>query len=174
MSGGLLNEYEVMLNVGLGAEALAAYTAAFLAVKERPEQSVTLWHLSTVLPLVFHEVSRRAISKHQTRSGLRSILTRNPDNDIAQNEAIFNLNQRLRAIFPRTMRSLNCAIAWGLLDVRDGAILTRPVRRRPSPGGEASNIISAAKKLGTWSGSLTAFEYFTVLGVEFRRRSSLW
>src|SRR5580658_1614741 len=92
MSGGLLNEYEVMLNVGLGAEALTAYTSAFLAITERQEQSVTLWHLSTVLPLVFNEVSRRAISKHQARSGLRSILTRNPENDLAQNEAIFNLN----------------------------------------------------------------------------------
>src|SRR5271170_23269 len=111
MSGGLLSEYESMLNVGLGAEALTAYTSAFLAVNDRSEQSVTVWHLSTVLPLVFNEVSRRAISKRQPRSGLRAILIRNPESDIAQNEAIFNLNQRMRALFPRTMRSLNCAIA---------------------------------------------------------------
>jgi hypothetical protein len=168
MSSGLLNEYEVMLNVGLGAEALTAYTAAFLAVTERPESSVTLWHLSTVLPLVFNEVSRRAISKHQPRSGLRSILTRNPENDLAQNEAIFNLNQRLRSIFPRTLRSLNCAIAWGLLGVQDGAIVTLPMRRRSSLAGESRSIISAAKKLGTWAGQSTAFEYLTVLGVDFR------
>jgi len=153
----LLNEYEAMLNVGLGAEALTAYTAAFHAVRERREQAVTLWHLATVLPLVFHEVSRKAI------------LTRNPENDIAQNEAIFNLNRRMRATFPRTMRSLNCAIAWGLLGIEDGTILVRPVRRRPSFSGESRNIISTAKKLGTWAGQLTAFEYFTVLGVELRR-----
>ena len=169
MSVGLLNEYEAMLNVGLGAEALTAYTAAFHAVRERREQAVTLWHLATVLPLVFHEVSRKAISKHQARSGLRSILTRNPENDIAQNEAIFNLNRRMRAIFPRTMRSLNCAIAWGLLGIEDGTILVRPVRRRPSFSGESRNIISTSKKLGSWAGQLTAFEYFTVLGVELRR-----
>jgi hypothetical protein len=169
MSSGLLNEYEVMLNVGLGAEALTSYTAAFLAVTERPEPSVTLWHLCTVLPLVFNEVSRRAISKHQPRSGLRSILTRNPENDLAQNEAIFNLNQRLRSLFPRTLRSLNCAIAWKLLAVQDGAIVELPVRRRPSLTGESRSIISAAKTLGTWAGQSTAFEYLTVLGVEFRQ-----
>jgi hypothetical protein len=168
VSGGLLHEHEVMLNVGLGAQALTAYVGAFQAVSERPEQALTLWHLTTVLPLVFHEASRRAISKRQARSGLRSILTRDPDNDIAQNEAIFNLTGRLRATYPRTMRSLNCAIAWGLIGIEDGAIVPRSSdRSRPSWAGEARDVVRAAEKLGTWAGQLTSFEYFTVLGVEF-------
>ena len=165
----LLDEYEVMLNVGLAAEALAAYTSSFYAVADRKDQAVTLWHLATVLPLVFHQVSNKAIRKRQARSGLRSILTRSPENDIAQNEAIFNLNQRIREAFPRTMRSLNCAVGWGLLQPQDGAIQTGPVRPQPQFSGEAHNIISAAKKLGTWAGHLTAFEYFTVLGVDLRQ-----
>jgi hypothetical protein len=168
MSGTLLNEYEVMLNVGLGAEALVTYTVAFLSVVGRPEPSVTLWHVSTVLPLVFNEVSRKAISKHRPSSGLRSILTRNPEHDLAQNEAIFNLNQRLRSMFPRTLRSLNCAIAWGLLAVEDGAIVPVSVRGRPNLQVESRNIVAAAKKLGTWAGQSTAFEYLTILGVECR------
>lgn len=168
MSGNLLNEHEMMLNVGLGAEALAAYTATFQVVDERPEQALTLWHVATVLPLVFHEASRRAISKRQARSGLRSILTRDPDNDIAQNEVIFNLTRRLRATYPRTIRSLNCAIAWGLVGIEDGAIVPRSGRSRPSWAGEARDVVRAAEKLGTWAGQLTSFEYFTVLGVEFR------
>jgi hypothetical protein len=167
MRDGLLNEYEVMLNVGLGAEALYGFTASFYEVRERAVEAVTLWHLATILPLVFHEVSRRAISKRRVSSGLRSILTRDPDHDIAQNEAIFNINRRMRAMFPRTMRSLNSAIAWGFLGIDDGAIQPLCVRRHSSLAGEAREIVRAAEKLGTWAAQLTSFEYFTVLGVEF-------
>ena len=167
MSRGLLDEYEVMLNTGLGAETLYAYTAAFNKVRERQEDAVTLWHLATVLPLVFHEVSRRAITKRRPSSGLRAILARNPEHNIAQNEAVFNLNRRVRAMFPRTIRSLNCAIAWGLLRVEDGALLPCSSRPSSSLAGEVREIVKAAEKLGMWSAQVTAFEYFTVLGVEF-------
>lgn len=167
MSSKLLNEHEVMLNVGLGAEALVAFTAAFHAISARQEKSVTLWHLATVLPLVFHHTSRRAITKRQVRSGLRSILTRDPNNDIGQNEAIFNLTRRMHEMFPRSVRSLNCAMAWGLLSMEDGGIVPRPERRRPPVAGEVRDIVRAAEKLGTWAAQLAAFEYFTVLGVEF-------
>ena len=169
MSSGLLEEYEVMHNVALGAEALTAYTIAFNAVHRIPEESVTLWHLATVLPLSFNEVSRRAISKRQIRSGIRSILARDPDNDIAQNEPIFDLTRRIRATYPRTVRSLNCAIAWGLLTVQDGAIIPKSINHSGSLVGEANEVVKVAKKLGTWAGQLTSFEYFTVLGVDFHR-----
>jgi hypothetical protein len=161
----LLYEYEIMQNVGMSAEALFVYSGAFENVSRGTDRALTLWHLVTVLPLVFHAVSRRAISKRQTRSGLRSILTRDPENDIAQNEPIFNLNNRLKAMYPRTIRSFNCAIAWGLLEIHDGLIFTKHGRRVPVFSGEARQIIDAAKKLGTWAGQLTAFEYFIVLGV---------
>jgi ABC-three component (ABC-3C) system Middle Component 3 len=169
ISDGLLNEYELMLNVGLGAEALVAYTAAFERAQGSSGEAITLWHIVTVLPLVFHEVSRRAISKRQSRSGLRSILTRDPNNDIAQNEPIFDFEQRLRAMFPRTMRSLNCAVSWGLLEITDGIFHSTVRRTTPSFTGEAKQIVEAAKKLGGWAGGLTAFEYFTVLGIGFNR-----
>src|SRR5205823_5421550 len=99
----------------------------------------------------------------------RSILARDPANDIAQNEAIFNLTRRVRAMYPRTKRSLNCAIAWGLLDIEDGAVRPQPNRLSPSFTGEARAIIRAATKLGTWAGQLTSFEYLTVLGVQFHQ-----
>jgi hypothetical protein len=158
-----------MLNVGLGAECLYAYVAAFHAVPNRPKgHVVTLWHLVTVLPLVFNEASRRAITKRRVASGLRSILTRNPDNDIAQNEAIFNLNGRMRSMYPRTLRSLNCAIAWRMLTTSEGAFVSLS-KRRKSVSGEALEIIRAAERLGTWAGQSSTFEYFTILGVEFHR-----
>ncbi len=166
MSNSLLDEHEVMLNVGLGATALSAYTEAFEAVRPRPEEAVNLWHIATVLPLVFSAVSRRAILKRRISSGLRSILTRDPDNDIAQNEPIFNINRRLKDNYRRSIRSLNCAIAWKLLTIENGAVVTSSVSGRPSFDGETLDVINAAKKLGTWSGQLTAFEYLTVLGVE--------
>jgi hypothetical protein len=169
MSAGLLNEYEAMLNPGLGAEALASFTAAFEGVPDRPEQMVTLWHIATVLPLVFHEVSRRAISKRLVRSGLRSILTRNPEHDIAQNEAIFNLTRRMQNSYPRTIRCLNCAIGWRLLQVEDGGIVATTRRRSNTLRGEARDVVAAAQKLGTWAGQLSLFEYLTVLALEPQR-----
>jgi len=166
----LLDEFESMLNVGLGAEALRAYVAGFDAVPHRPvEHVVTLWHVATVLPLVFHEVSRRAIAKRRASSGLRSILTRDPDVDLAQNEAIFNLNRRMKSMYPRTLRSLNCAVAWGMLAVLEGAFSPVADPRQTALSGESRDIVRAADKLGTWAGQMTAFEYFTVLNVEFNR-----
>jgi len=167
MSAGLLNEYETMLNLGLGAIALSSFTKAFIAAKKEVDVPVTLWHLATVLPLVFHQTSRRAIAKRQVRSGLRSTLTRDPDNDIAQNEAIFNLTQRMKSSFPRTVRSLNCAVAWGLLQINDGNIVAGALSSPPHISGEAQEIVKASAKLGTWAGGLNSFEYFTVLGVDF-------
>ncbi len=166
-SSSLLNEYEVMLNVGLGAEALYSFVSGFHKAMGNSEEAVTLWHLATVLPLVYHEVSRRAISKRQLRSGLRSILTRDPSNDIAQNEVIFHLNERIRAMFPRTMRSLNCAVGWGLLGIRNGEIIPTSLKHKSSLSGETREIVKAAEKLGSWAGKLSSFEYLTVLGVEF-------
>ena len=65
------------------------------------------------------------------------------------------------------MRSLNCAIAWEILYVDDGAIFLRSMHRPSSFAGEAREIVRAAAKLGAWASQLTSFEYFTVLGVEF-------
>jgi hypothetical protein len=169
MSTALLSEHEAFLNVALGAAALAEFTSAFQKVAPRTEPGVSLWHIATVLPLVFQETSRRAISKRQPRSGLRSILTRDPDNDIAQNEPIFNLNERMRAGYSRTLRSLNCAIASGLIDVENGLFMARSTVPREICPGVASDIVKCAAKLGAWAATTTAFEYLTVLGVEVRR-----
>lgn len=168
MNAGFINEYEVMHNVALGAEALLAFTSSFETGIAPGKQQVTLWHCATVLPLCLHEPSRRAILKRRHRSGLRSILTRDPENDIAQNEPIFSLNSRIYDLFPRTVRSLNCAFGWGLLTLDDGAVLARAVRRRPPLEEEAADVVRAAGKLGAWAGGMTAFEYLTVLGIRFR------
>lgn len=169
MSTGLLTEHEAFLNVALGAAALAEFTNAFQKVSPRPEPGVSLWHLTTVLPLVFQETSRRAISKRQPRSGLRSILTRDPDNDIAQNEPISNLNERMRAAYSRTLRSINCGITCGLIEIQDGLFIARSTVPREVCPGVASDIVRCSAKLGTWAAATTAFEYLTVLGVEVRR-----
>lgn len=165
-SNGLLAEHEAFLNVALGAAALAEFTTAFEKATPRTEPGVSLWHLATVIPLVFHETSRRAISKRQPRSGLRSILTRDPDNDIAQNEPIFNLNERMRATYSRTLRSINCGIACDLITLRAGLFMAQSTVPRDMCRGAAAEIVKAAAKLGGWAGEATAFEYLTVLGVE--------
>jgi ABC-3C biological conflict system middle component len=170
MKNGLASEFESMRNIGLAAEALRAYVTGFESVQQKdPAHVVTMWHLATVLPLVFDQASRRAISKRQVPSGLRSILTRDPENDIAQNEAIFNVNGRMRSMYRRTLRALNCAISWGLLATSGGAFVTVTAKPRKWPKGEAEEVLKAAKKLGTWSGQNSNFEYFSILGVEVRR-----
>ena len=165
---GLLSERETFLNVALGAAALAEFTAAF-GRTARPEAGVTLWHVVTVLPLVFHETSRRAIEKRLLKSGLRSILTRDPENDIAQNEPIFNINERVRTMYPRTVRSLRCATATGLLEINDGWIIAKHVVPRDECDGVAEAVVRSSSKLGTWAGELSAFEYLTILGIDVHR-----
>ena len=165
MSAGLLDEFELMMNVGLGAETIYSFVNAFQAVVAKSEDATTMWHLGTVLPLAYHETSRRAISKRQLRSGLRSILDRDPANDIAQGEAVFNLPRRIRLMYPRTKRAINFAIYTRLIVVEDGVFLPTSTSRSVPFKGEVNDIARAAAKLGTWAGQLTAFEYFTILGV---------
>lgn len=50
MSGSLLREYEIMQNPALGANALWAFTQGFVSRPHEELQSLTLWHLVTVLP----------------------------------------------------------------------------------------------------------------------------
>jgi hypothetical protein len=115
--------------------------------------------------MVLHEPSRRAIARRYRSSGLRSILNRNPDADIAQNEAVFSLERRIERMYPRTQRALNCAVAWGFIAIEQGAIVPRTPPPERAFAGEAQKIRNAAVKLGYWAGTMTTFEYFTVLGV---------
>jgi hypothetical protein len=166
MNDRLLSEYETMMNVGLGAQALWAFAYAYQRGKRTNQDPLNLWHLVTVLPLVFHGVSRKTIQRKRIASGLRSILERDPDYKLAQNEVMFDFTRRVRAMQARTMRSLNCAVSWGMLAVEDGAFVSSRVFTRPGPSGEVKSILIAAEKLGVWAGQMGAFEYLTVLGVD--------
>jgi hypothetical protein len=166
MSDRLLSEYETMMNVGLGAQALWAFASAYHGGKRANQDPLTIWHLVTVLPLVFHGVSRKTIQRKRIASGFRSILERDPDYELAQNEVVFDFTRRVRAMQSRTMRSLNCAVSWGMLTIENGAFLPSRVFKRPGPSGEVKSILAAAEKLGVWAGQMGTFEYLTVLGVE--------
>lgn len=166
MSVRLLSEYETMMNVGLGAQALWAFAAGYHREERAGTDALSLWHVVTVLPLVFHSVGRRTISRRRASSGLRSVLARDPDNDVAQNEVIFDFTRRIRAMQPRTMRSLNCAVAWGLVTIDNGAFFPARTFRMPPSSEEGKDILKAAHKLGIWAGELATFEYLTILGVD--------
>lgn len=160
-------EFEIMQNSVLGAYALWAFVDGFFSVSKDDQEKLTLWHIITVLPLVYHEVSRKAIYKRRPGSGLRSILDRDLEIDIAQNEAIFNLANRLKSLQERTFRSLNCAIAWGFVDIKDGYILPSSKFKLPKKiYDETRHILKSSQKLGFWAGNLSIFEYFTILGVK--------
>lgn len=159
----LLREFEIMLNPALGAYSLLFFIRGFVRKCDGTPQ-ITLWHLITVLPLVFHQVSRKAILKR--RVGLRSILNRDPKIDIAQNEAIFNLANRIQEMKQRTFRSLNYALIFNLIEISEGYFF--PVSKTILPntaGTETSDILKAAEKLGSWAAESTIFEYLTILGV---------
>lgn len=164
----LLRERDIMLNTALGAHALWAFTCGFERKRLGGDDPVlSLWHLLPTLPMVFHGVSRRAINKRLERSGLRSILNRDPGNDIAQNEAIFNLQSRVVMMKERTFRSLNLALTSGLISLADGNFRCEvPFSLPTSTPTETKEVLKAAEKLGAWAGELGVFEYLTVLGVE--------
>lgn len=164
MNRTLLREYDIMLNPVLGAYALAFFIRGFISKSNELENKVTLWHIVTVLPLVFNKVSRYTIIKR--RGGLRSILNRDPKNNIAQNEVIFNLNNRIQIMSHRTFRSLNYAISYKLIKLEDGYFYPEAKIKIPTNTGEdTKEILKASEKLGAWAGELNVFEYLTVLGV---------
>ncbi|OMD50013.1 three component ABC system middle component [Paenibacillus odorifer] len=165
MSGILLREYEIMQNPALGANVLWAFAQGF--VSQPMEQSLTLWHLVSVLPLVFHNNSRKVILKRREASGLRSILDRDPSISVAQNETIFNIDNRLKAMENRTFRSLNLAIACKLITLEEGYFKSDvPFKFPKKVFNETKDILKAANKLGVWAGKMSVFEYLTILGVE--------
>ncbi|TWH59613.1 hypothetical protein DesLBE_4008 [Desulfitobacterium sp. LBE] len=167
MSGALLREYEIMQNPALGANALWAFTQGFISHPEEELQPLTLWHLVSVLPLVFHDTSRKMIIKRKQTSGLRSILDRDPASSIAQNETIFNIDNRLKAMENRTFRSLNLAIACNLIALEEGYFTSNVPYKLPKQiSDETKNVLKAAYKLGVWAGSMSSFEYLTILGVQ--------
>ncbi|UUZ80533.1 DUF6521 family protein [Paenibacillus sp. P26] len=120
MSGALLREYEIMQNPALGANALWAFTQGFISRPTEDLQPLTMWHLISVLPLIFHDTSRKMIIKRRESSGLRSILDRDPASSVGQNETVFNIDGRLMAMEDRTFRSLNLAIACKLITLEEG------------------------------------------------------
>lgn len=167
MSGALLREYEIMQNPALGANALWAFTQGFISRPVEELQQLTLWHLVTVLPLVLHDTSRKMILKRRESSGLRSILDRDTASSVAQNEVIFNFDNRLKAMENRTFRSLNVAIACNLITLEDGYFTSTVSYKLPKKvSGESKDILKAANKLGVWAGKMSSFEYLTILGVE--------
>lgn len=167
MRHALIRERETMLNPALGAYALWAFVCGFERTRGSAGNRLSLWHMVTVLPLVYHTVSRRAISIRRESSGLRAILNREPSHGIAQNEAIFNLEKRVIQLQERTFRSLNYALASGLLRVSDGTFeSTTAFRLRRDTPPETRDILKAAEKLGAWAGKMSVFEYLTVLGVD--------
>jgi hypothetical protein len=167
MEKSLLQEYKVMQNPALGANALLAFAQGFFSEKQDTKKQLTLWHMVSVLPLVYQETSRKVILKRQINSGLRSILDRDPKNSIAQNEAIFNINERIHAMEKRTFRSLNIAIACKLISIEGGHFSSSsPFKISSSISLETKEILKAANKLGRWAGEMSDFEYLTVLGVE--------
>lgn len=167
MSGTLLHEYEIMQNPALGANALWAFTDGFISRSEEKLQPLTLWHIVSVLPLVFHDTSRKMILKRNQSSGLRSILDRDTASSVAQNETIFNIDNRLMATENRTFRSLNIAIACKLITLEEGYFSSDiPFKFPKKVSDETKAVLKAANKLGVWAGSMTVFEYLTILGVE--------
>jgi Family of unknown function (DUF6521) len=168
MKGSLLQEYEIMQNPALGANAIWAFTQGFFARPPEELRSLTLWHLVTILPLIYHDTSRNMILKKREASGLRSILERDSKRSIAQNETVFNINNRIKALEGRTFRSLNLALACNIVELGEGHFFSNVPFKIPNTTlDESKDILKAANKLGRWAGGMSDFEYLTILGVDF-------
>lgn len=167
MSRFLLQEYEIMQNPAIGANALWAFTQGFKSRPTEELEPLTLWHLITVLPLVFHDTGRKTILKKRKSSGLRSILERDNSVSLARNETIFNINNRIQSLENRSLNSLNVAIACNLISIEEGYFISNAPYSLPKQvSEETKDILNAANKLGEWAGGMPVFEYLTILGVE--------
>lgn len=162
----LLREHDAMWNNGLGAIALAAFIRAYCSRLGADSLGPTLWHLLSVLPLVYPEKCRRVILKRRT---FRGIVERDPEEDVARGEITFRLAGRMQMMQSRTFASLNLALAMGFVAPAEGHFgAARPLRIPKDAGSETRAVIRAAEKLGNWAAEVSSFEYLAVLGVDPR------
>lgn len=159
----VLNEAQLVQNTALGAVLIWLFVRAYNSTATRP---CPLPLCFTVLPILFHHVTRKEAESTSPNSSLSKFVEKFEPN----REQLLAVHDRMLAMRPLTLRSLQLASARGLIAIaiEDATVLTLrsqalPDRQKPE---RLRTMLRAAEKLGIWyaphsisniSGSLRVF-----------------
>lgn len=158
----LATEAELVQNSALGAVILWAFTNEFCD-QQRRVAGPPLAYLLPVLPMVMHEDTVTSIYRRHFDGGL--LLALAEDRTLT-----LELQERMEAMAPQTMKALNVAFGAGLLTYRHdtGQIWSE---RRSIPGisksEEVKPLIASAERLGYWFSTIRMDQLCSYLRIRF-------
>lgn len=160
----LLNEVQAMQNSALGAALIWRFACGY-APRNKAHNGVPLPLAFVVLPVVFHERTRDAVSSTRLSSGARKFEEKFND----RGDVLFALNNRAIEMRSLSLRSVRHALASGLITLvsDQGMLWPRSYAKPPIDAKPVNNLLSAAEKLGSWCRLLTVYEISGILRVEF-------
>jgi hypothetical protein len=158
----LTTEVELVQNTALGALSIWTFTNEFFG-QCRQRRGPQLALATIVLPMVFHEDTLEAIHARHFEGGLFTAL--------AQNRGIgVELQDRIEAMVPETMASLNLCFASGLLAFNKDKATLRPLRRSAPFSVQtesARHMVAAAARLGYWCSTINTARLCSLLSIRF-------
>jgi len=142
----LATEAELVQNSALSAALLWAFTAEYFS-QAKSERGPLLPMCLPVVPMALHQETVDSLNNRHYSGGLELALAENRTLTI-------DLQERMEAMLPQTMRGLNIGFGTGLLTfIRETGEL-RPVRRtnpfQQSGSEEIRRMLNTAKRLGYW------------------------
>lgn len=160
----LLTEVQAMQNPALGAALLWRFACGYNP-KDTNGNGVPMPLAFIVLPIVLHTRTRDEVHATQASSSVRKF----EDKFREQGDLLLAINQRTIAMRPLSLRSLQLALASGLLTLLpdQGTLWPRTYTATAGTGKSVEGLMKAAEKLGTWCAPLSLFELSGILRVEF-------
>lgn len=141
----LATEAELVQNPALGAALIWAFTAEF-ASRANQLRGPTMPLVLPVLPMVFHYETVSSLHSRNFEGGL--------DLALAENRTITaDLHERMRAMFPQTMRALDIGFATNLIQYNRESGEIRPTRKTnpfSTSSDEIGKMFKTASRLGYW------------------------
>lgn len=143
----VLNEAQLVQNTALGAVLVWLFVRAYNSAATRP---CSLPLCFTVLPILFHHATRKEAESTSPRSSLSKFIEKFEPN----REQLLAVNDRMLAMRPLTLRSIQLACTRGLIAIAvdDATVLTvrsAALSERQKPE-RLRAMLRAAEKLGIW------------------------
>lgn len=158
----LTTEAELIQNSPLGALSLWAFTSEYSG-QNKYTRGPQLPIASLVLPMIYHEETLEAIRKRHFEGGLFTALAEHRELGV-------ELQERMEAMLPQTMSSLNLCFASKLLTYNQtsGELLVLRKTDPFKPEQETTRrVISAARRLGYWCSNNDMIKLCSLLEVRF-------
>ena len=158
-----LDEVYLVQNPALGAILIWEFVKGF--VRQSAGRLPELPLLFIVLPIVFNETLRTAISGTNPSSGLRLFATKFSKDQ----EVLLALQRRMLILRPTSLSSLSIGLESGLLtlNVSTASVDCTTKRYPPKTRMAVRELGKHADKLGGWCGSLTLQEVQAALRIGF-------